>query len=252
MLELLRQSEIKVTRTIGYSSHRGRDSSLEYEPLTESERVIFGKILRCVAIRDSTYLNEALTHPSTKNQPNYQRLEFLGDALLREILLLTILERYPFLDKKGDIEEKMGFLVSASTQASIARKLKLLKYIWSETSITESILSDALEALIATIYLESNTLLSVNDCIIAWYKDTLSKCFKGTVSESESSSSGLSAKEQKSSSIIDMSASIPIDKKFSEVTQKTYTAKSKSSLFQPSIAKERKIESKGEAVIFKK
>lgn len=252
MLELLRQSEIKVTRTIGYSSHRGRDSSLEYEPLTESERVILGKILRCVAIRDSTYLNEALTHPSTKNQPNYQRLEFLGDALLREILLLTILERYPFLDKKGDIEEKMGFLVSASTQASIARKLKLLKYIWSETSITESILSDALEALIATIYLESNTLLSVNDCIIAWYKDTLSKCFKGTVSESESSSSGLSKKEQKPLPMNALPASIPIDKKFSEVTQKTYTAKSKSSLFQPSIAKERKIESKGEAVIFKK
>ena len=229
MLALLRKSEIKLTRTIGYSTHREGGSSLEYKPLTESERTLLSKMLRCATIRDSIYLNEALTHPSTKDQPNYQRLEFLGDALLREILLFTILEMHPYL-KKGDIEEKMSFLASAPTQATIARKLKLPKYIWSETSITESILSDALEALIATIYLEEKRLLSVSTCVMAWYKDTLSKCFKESISESAGSSSRLSVKEQKSLSITDKKLTS------SEIEQKTYTPKSKYPLFQPSAA----------------
>jgi ribonuclease-3 len=192
MLETLRKSELNVTRTIGHNSFQKFDSSMEYEPLTESERATLGKILGCGTIRDSIYLNEALTHPSVKGQANYQRLEFLGDALLREILLCHILQTYPFLNKKSDIGESISFLVSAPTQANIAKKIKLNRYIWTETPLTESILSDALESLIATIYLDKNTLLSVNVYVIAWYKGMLSKCFKSNISESESSTTRLS------------------------------------------------------------
>ncbi|MCE3237054.1 MAG: ribonuclease [Gammaproteobacteria bacterium] len=238
MLELLRKSEINVTRTIGYSAHKKYGSSIEYKPLTESERAILGKILGCKTVGDSIYLDEALTHPSAKNEANYQRLEFLGDALLREILLSHILQTSPSLSKKGDIEESMSILVSASTQADIAKKLKLNKYIWAETSVTESILSDALEALIATIYLDKNTLLSVSTCVVTWYKDRLNNSFRGNISESGGSSSGLSSKGKKPLLMSDTFVSIPTAKKLtsSEVIQKTYTVENKYPLFQPSTA----------------
>ncbi len=126
-----------------------------------------------------TGLKRAFTHPSLKAEENYQRLEFLGDAILRMLIIDYLLRKYQKIIDKAFLSSLVDKLVSAETQIIIAKKLQLNKYILASTAITDGILSDVLEALIATIYIDAkacsigtvfsfcNSAMSV---IIAWFE----------------------------------------------------------------------------------
>ena len=114
---------------------------------------------------DYTNLNLALTHPSFYHEQelgdgDYQRLEFLGDAVLGMLLAEMLYSRFPDA-AEGDLSRTRAQLAEQSTLAGIARKLGVGPFIMvgrgegqSSGRDKDSILCDVLEALIAAVYLD--------------------------------------------------------------------------------------------------
>ncbi len=108
---------------------------------------------------DETLLASALTHRSA-GQPNNERLEFLGDAVLGLIMAEALFRRHPELSE-GDLSRLRSSLVRGDTLAEVARDIRLggcLQLGPGERKSggfrRQSILADALEALIGAIYLD--------------------------------------------------------------------------------------------------
>lgn len=107
-------------------------------------------------------LEQALTHRSYSRNVNNERLEFLGDSVLNLIISNYIYQRFANADE-GDLSRIRASLVKEDTLAQIAREISLGDYIHlgggelkSGGFRRASILSDALEALIGAIYLDSD------------------------------------------------------------------------------------------------
>jgi len=112
--------------------------------------------------RQTNLLEQALTHRSYSRQHNNERLEFLGDSILNLIISNHIYERFSAADE-GDLSRIRASLVKEETLAQVARQIDLGDYIHlgggelkSGGFRRASILSDALEALIGAIYLDSD------------------------------------------------------------------------------------------------
>lgn len=115
------------------------------------------------AFCDKSLMTTALTHPSygsDHHAPHYQRLEFLGDAVLELSISRIIYFELPGVDE-GRLTRLRAELVREETLYRIAQKLELGRYI--RLSVGEersggrnkpSILSDVTEALIAAVYLD--------------------------------------------------------------------------------------------------
>jgi ribonuclease-3 len=113
--------------------------------------------------RDASLLETALTHPSygsDRHTPHYERLEFLGDAVLELAISRYLYFELPGLNE-GRLTRLRAELVREETLYKIALKLNLGKY--ARLSIGEeksggrdkpSILSDVTEAIIAAVYLD--------------------------------------------------------------------------------------------------
>lgn len=116
---------------------------------------------------DIALLYEALTH-SSANIPfrgqgdrsliytNYERLEFLGDRVLGLVVADILLERYPD-EAEGGLAKRHAKLVSRETLSQIAREIDLSpNLIFAKNDRTDeknqSLLADALEAVIAALY----------------------------------------------------------------------------------------------------
>jgi ribonuclease-3 len=107
-------------------------------------------------------LEQALTHRSYSRNVNNERLEFLGDSVLNLIISNYIYQRFENADE-GDLSRIRASLVKEDTLAQVAREISLGDYIHlgggelkSGGFRRASILSDALEALIGAIYLDSD------------------------------------------------------------------------------------------------
>lgn len=108
------------------------------------------------ALRHSSYVNE---HPN--QEPDNERLEFLGDSVVNLIISDLLMKRKPPITE-GDMTRMRSQLVSESGLSSIARMLELGHYIQlgkgesqSNGQEKNSILADAMEALIAAVYMDS-------------------------------------------------------------------------------------------------
>lgn len=106
-------------------------------------------------------LFEALTHKSVKKSYNNERLEFLGDAVFDLIVAEFLFSKFIHYSE-GELSKLRAALVSEKSFAKIALNLELGKYIFMSNAeenndgrTKPSILSDALEALIAAVYLEA-------------------------------------------------------------------------------------------------
>jgi ribonuclease-3 len=113
--------------------------------------------------RDASLVETALTHPSygsDRRTAHYQRLEFLGDAVLE-----LAISRYLYFELPGVNEGRLtrlrAELVREETLFQIAQRLDLGKHI--RLSVGEersggrekpSILSDVVEALLAAVYID--------------------------------------------------------------------------------------------------
>lgn len=113
---------------------------------------------------DRALLSQALTHPSFEHERagggDYQRLEFLGDAVLGMVLAEALYRRFPEGDE-GVLSRSRSQLADQDTLAEIARSCGLGEFIrlgrgeeQSAGRRKDSILADVLEALIAAVYLD--------------------------------------------------------------------------------------------------
>jgi len=116
--------------------------------------------------RDPALLLQALTHKSycRENQNRIagdnERMEFLGDAVLSLVISEALLLKNP-ASTEGDLSKRRAAVVSQSALSSVADKIGLgdflLLGIGEEKTLGRkkpSLLSDALEAVIAAIYLD--------------------------------------------------------------------------------------------------
>lgn len=109
---------------------------------------------------DESLLRHALTHKSF-GKPHNERLEFLGDSLLNFIIAETLYTKYR-AKPEGELTRLRAHLVKGDTLAEIATEINLGSFlhlgegeIKSGGQERPSILADAVEAIIAGIYLEA-------------------------------------------------------------------------------------------------
>ena len=127
---------------------------------------------------DEGLLAQALTHRSAGATHN-ERLEFLGDALLNLIVAEVLYTRWPKADE-GALTRARAELVRESALATVARELDLGSALTlgpgemkSGGHRRDSILADALEAVIASIYLDAG-FQACRAAILPWFEAMLS------------------------------------------------------------------------------
>lgn len=118
-------------------------------------------------------LKAALTHRSVPGNNN-ERLEFLGDSVLNCVIATTLYQRFPKA-KEGELSRLRASLVKGETLAKLAKEFDLSHYlrlgageIRSGGAERESILADALEAVIGAIYLDAN-FDACKELVLSWF-----------------------------------------------------------------------------------
>ena len=108
---------------------------------------------------DWTLYHRALTHGST-GQPDYQRLEFLGDRILGLVIADMLYHRYKD-EAEGRLSHRLNALVSGATCAEIARQIGLAPYIRlgkqardDGAQQSDNVLGDVMEAVIGALYID--------------------------------------------------------------------------------------------------
>ncbi len=113
-----------------------------------------------IDINNKTLLNEALTHSSYSNEHkginNYERLEFLGDAVLELIISEYLYNNYNL--KEGEMTKVRASFVCEKALDKYSSDIGLHKYIkvgmGQINNINEAIVADVFESVLAVIYLE--------------------------------------------------------------------------------------------------
>lgn len=128
-------------------------------------------------------LEQALTHRSANSKHN-ERLEFLGDSILNFVISNALYHDFPYVNE-GDMSRMRATLVRGNTLAEIAYEFDLGEYlqlgqgeIKSGGGFRESILANTIEAIIGSIFLDSN-MKTVESLILKWYKKRLKKISPG-------------------------------------------------------------------------
>lgn len=112
--------------------------------------------------RNRSYLKQAFTHRSITSNPrkNYERLEFLGDAVIDIVVSKELMKEFPESDE-GILTQKRSALVQKSFLSSMGKLLTLLDFliIDSTVDLTEDKIAikqeaNLYEALIGAIYLD--------------------------------------------------------------------------------------------------
>ena len=112
--------------------------------------------------KDRSYLDQAFSHRSisTKPRENYERLEFLGDAVIDIVVSRELMREFPEGDE-GILTQKRSALVQKSFLSSMGQLLNLLDYIKIESNVDLAQEKIALkqaanlyEALVGAIYLD--------------------------------------------------------------------------------------------------
>ena len=109
---------------------------------------------------DPGLLAQALTHRSA-GSPHNERLEFLGDALVNQFVAEALYRHWPKADE-GALTRARAELVRESALAGIARRLDIgPRLVMGPGEMKtgghrrDSILADAVEAIVAAIYLDA-------------------------------------------------------------------------------------------------
>ena len=108
------------------------------------------------------YLEKALTHRSIKNhyEGNYERLEFLGDAIIDHVVSHWLFKKYMKSDE-GALTKKRAALVNREFLAMLGQNLKVTEVVQFDSGINindkkvaTNIAADVYEAIVGAIYLD--------------------------------------------------------------------------------------------------
>ena len=118
------------------------------------------------SFKDPSLLRLALVHSSYCNEhgldpaESYERLEFLGDAVLELAVSTELYSRFPNADE-GQLTKTRSSLVRRVTLAQVARRIGLGDYLLVGKGVEttnghqqDSVLSAAFEALVAAVYID--------------------------------------------------------------------------------------------------
>jgi ribonuclease-3 len=124
-------------------------------------------------------LKQALTHSSYTSDihKNYERLEFLGDRILGVTIADMLCQTFTD-EPEGSLARRFTQLVCKETVAEVALKLGLDKYIITsnpEIKTQINVLCDVGEAIIASIYLDSQNMLIAQEFIKKHWQPLLTK-----------------------------------------------------------------------------
>lgn len=125
------------------------------------------------SFRDPTLLELALTHRSYGGDNN-ERLEFLGDSIVNFVIGEALFQRFPQA-REGQLSRLRARLVKGQTLAELAREFSLGEHLRlgsgemkSGGYRRDSILADAMEAVIGAIYLDAG--MDVTKArVLSWY-----------------------------------------------------------------------------------
>tara|TARA_B100000945_G_C20257888_1_gene537789 strand:+ start:110 stop:853 length:744 start_codon:yes stop_codon:yes gene_type:complete len=160
-------------------------------------------------IKNISYINESLTHSSANSEINYEKLEFLGDAVLRLIASDFIKDKYPHL-QVGERSELRSHLVSDQWLEEVGKEIKIKRVLaigakaLSDKSASSTIQADATEALIGALYVSLTILEPIKNWLIPFWEkksrevlaDPHKKNYKSALQEL-TQSEGLSIPEYK-------------------------------------------------------
>ena len=134
--------------------------------------------------KNISYLKNALTHTSyinehkdTKARSN-ERMEFLGDSVLGLAISESLYSRYK-RRPEGELSKIRASVVCEESLAKLAQKLNLSSYLlmgkgelMCEGNERPSVTSDAMESVIAAIYLDSD-FATVKKMILEWLNEEI-------------------------------------------------------------------------------
>ncbi|MBR38397.1 ribonuclease III [Idiomarina baltica] len=145
--------------------------SLPKPPLTQLEQIIGYRFER------QSLLKQALTHRSAHANHN-ERLEFLGDSILGVVIAEALFSRFPKV-AEGDLSRMRAAIVCGRSLARLGKKKGLGDYLSlgqgelkSGGYRRESILADAMEAIIGAIFLDSD-MDTVKQVVLGWFEEQL-------------------------------------------------------------------------------
>lgn len=125
-----------------------------------------------VPCNDLSLLDQATTHKSYGSEygvPDYERLEFFGDAVLKFLIAEYLFQAFP--DKReGELTEICAVLISARTLESVGRNFELEEFIQrgKGVPIKPSIIAQSMEAILGALYQDSKFLV-VRDFIHQYF-----------------------------------------------------------------------------------
>lgn len=156
--------------------------SLPKPALSELEQVIGHQF------KQRELLKQALTHRSAHAQHN-ERLEFLGDSILGVVIAEALFQQFPKV-AEGDLSRMRAAIVCGRSLAVLGRQKKIGDYLSlgqgelkSGGFRRESILADAMEAIIGAVYLDSD-MATVKAMVLSWFAEQL-KNIKPGVSQKD-------------------------------------------------------------------
>ncbi len=128
-------------------------------------------------------LTQAISHRSV-GYPNNERLEYLGDSILGYVVAALLYHQFP-KSPEGDLTRMRAFLVRQKTLSMLARDLNLSDYLIMGSGELksggynrDSILSDAFEAVVGAVYLDSD--MTIVKTILGRLYEDLLKTIKPT------------------------------------------------------------------------
>jgi len=152
--------------------------SLPKPPLTELEKIVGH------SFEQQDLLRQAMTHRSASSTHN-ERLEFLGDSILGLVIAEALYQKFPKV-AEGDLSRMRAAIVCGRSLAKLGKKMGLGDFLSlgqgelkSGGYRRESILADAVEAIIGAIYLDSD-MDTIRQAILNWFEPQLTQIEPGT------------------------------------------------------------------------
>lgn len=122
-------------------------------------------------------LQTALSHPSASRyngKKHYQRMEFLGDAVLGMVIAGFLYKRFP-TEAEGELARRHAALVCGVSVVKVAREIRLGEFLILSDAETanggrdnDTNLEDACEALIGALYLDGGVNAASNFILKYW------------------------------------------------------------------------------------
>lgn len=130
--------------------------------------------------KNADHLRRALTHRSYNPKVSYERLEFLGDALLGMVIAEALFLHFPHHDE-GKLTRMRATLVRQETLVQIAERLELSRHLILGVGERKgggrhraSILADVVEAIVAAVYLDSGGDINlIKEMTTTWYESLI-------------------------------------------------------------------------------